>query len=40
MALDARLQRTMHDDGIEWNVTIPVGKLRETPKADDFDEAG
>ena len=40
MALDARLQRTMHDDGIEWNVTIPVGKLREAPKADDFDEAG
>ena len=40
MALDARLQRTMHDDGIEWNVTIPVGKLRETPKAEDFDEAG
>ena len=40
MALDARLERIMHEDGIEWNVTIPVEKLRGAPKAEELDETG
>jgi hypothetical protein len=27
MALDAKLERIMHDDGIEWRVKIPDEKL-------------
>jgi two-component sensor histidine kinase len=28
MALDARLERILHEDGIEWQVTIPLARLR------------
>ena len=27
MALDAKLERIMHEDGIEWRVRIPEEKL-------------
>lgn len=29
MALDAKLDFIVHDDGIEWRVTIPLARLRE-----------
>ena len=29
MALDARLDFIVHDDGIEWRVTIPLARLRD-----------
>lgn len=29
MALDAKLEFVVHDDGIEWRVTIPIARLRD-----------
>src|SRR5690606_37630126 len=29
MALDATLEFIVHDDGIEWRVTIPLARLRD-----------
>lgn len=29
MALDAQLERIVHDDGIEWRVAIPLARLRD-----------
>jgi two-component sensor histidine kinase len=29
MALDARLDLLVHDDGVEWRVTIPLARLRD-----------
>ena len=29
MALDARLDFLVHDDGIEWRVTLPLARLRD-----------
>src|SRR5690606_31858433 len=29
MALDAKLDFLVHDDGIEWRVTIPLARLRD-----------
>jgi len=29
MALDAKLDFIVHDDGIEWRVTIPLARLRD-----------
>ncbi|OJF95062.1 sensor histidine kinase [Pararhizobium antarcticum] len=34
MALDAKLERQMHRDGIEWRVTIPRDRLYAYPVAD------
>jgi hypothetical protein len=27
MVLDAKLERIMHADGIEWRMTVPQGRL-------------
>ncbi|MCP8896746.1 sensor histidine kinase [Shinella daejeonensis] len=38
MVLDARLVQIVHDDGIEWRVTIPLARLRGAEEQDEEED--